>query len=303
MTDNICSAIIQHKFTVVTVAEGSNCNLNGNVDNEAAPRTDPDDGHGRVSPQSASRRVKDFVHLEYGGRLGFDLQIQRGRTIEEGILKAAERANIAPEKKLSMDKRLAVKAQTTLLYFDTRMGGGVNNVGSCPAENVNGVVTTMWGRSVRPVTILEDTLTRVSATNEAQDKQTEMGRRYVVAHGVYTQVSVVNPHHAEQNGATMEDLAIYLRAMARMWEWKRSVMSGLVSMRGMWVFRHDSKYGSAPEHELIARVKVGSDHPDPRSWADYNLSFDGSNLPAGIKVFNLEDMALDVEALCHKLVE
>ena len=295
--------IITNMYTGVIAFEGSNCNPNGDPDNEGSPRADPDTGHGRMSPQATSRRIYDRVAAMFVGQPGYALQIQRGTSIEASIIVAAKDADIAPSKKLKSEERTKVTDAVCRRYFDTRMGGGVLNVGSCPTDGVNGVCTFAWGKSIYPVTILQDTLTRVSPTNEAQEKDREMGRRYVIAHGVYRQSFFVNPHHAARNGATVADLAIYLNSLANIWEFKRSVMSGMISMRGIWLFRHDSKFGNAAAHTLIDRVQISSDKDDPRAWSDYDLQFDASNLPAGIKVFTLEDMLGGHEALAAKLSE
>lgn len=292
--------IINHKFTCVAISEGRNCNLNGDADNEGAPRQDPETGLGLVSPQSLKRRINDQIYQEYGHLPGYELHIQRGVTIEEKIIQAGAKVGVAPPKgkeKISDEDKGRVRDQCCVDFGDLRNGGGVLGVGALKVFGVNGVCTWAWGESVEPITIRQDTLTRVNSTNEGQEKDTEMGRRYVIQHGVYKQVMFVNPFHAAQNKMTMRDLAIYFKALARVWEWKRSVMSGMISVRGIWIFRHDSKYGSAPDHTLVDRVQVKPNKDNPHSWDDYDLRFDDAKMPAGIKVFTLEDMFTDIDTL------
>lgn len=297
-------SIIKHMYTGIFLIEGSHINPNGDPDNEGAPRQDDETGFGLLSPQSTSRRTYDRVFAEHGDKPGFELQIQRGTTIENGILRGAKDAGVKAAAKLPSDKKLKVTEKVAKIFFDSRMGGAVLNVGKCPTEGLNGVVTMGWGMSVHPVRILESALTRACGTNEGQTKDREMGRRYVVAHGVYRQPFFVNPHHAEQNGATMEDLAIYLNALIGAYEYKRSVMSGMISVRGLWLFRHDSKFGNAPAHMLMDRVKCSSEKGElATSWDDYNLHFDAADLPSGITVFTLEDLLGGHEAILAKLTE
>lgn len=292
------SPIIQHVYTGTFIFEGSNCNPNGDPDNEGAPRVDDFTGLGLKSPQSSSRRIYDRAQMIMESASGYQLQIQRGTTIEAGILAAAEDAGIAPSKKLVTKDRSVVSRAACARFFDTRMGGGVLSVGSCPANPVNGVVTMDWGRSIYPVNIRRDTLTRCCETNSAQEKNQEMGRRYVISHGVYRQNFFVDPRHAAANSATVRDLAIYLDCLVNMFEFKQSVMGGMISMRAVYLFRHKHKYGDAPRHELIERVKVTSDKCDKAlSWDDYNMHFDDANLPSGMKVFCLEDLLGGVDAI------
>lgn len=293
---------IAHMYTGLIVYEGKDCNPNGDPNKNGAPRTDPETGHGRTSPQSVTRRSVDRTYDVVGHLPGYDLQIQRGTSIEAGILAAAKKADIKPSKSLKPDERNQVTKSVCDKFFDTRMKGGVLSIGSCPTEGVNGVITFGWGRSIYPVSIQSDTLTRVSPTNEAQEKKQEMGCRYSIAHGVYRQPFFVNPRHAAKNGATLQDLAIFLDSLVNVYEHHRSVMSGMISMRGIWLFRHAHKFGNAPAHLLLDRIQIESDKGEmARSWDDYNLRFDAKDLPEGIKVFTLEDLLGGHEAVLAQL--
>lgn len=297
-------SIIQHLYTGVLIIEGDNINPNGDPDNEGAPRQDIETGYGRISPQSTSRRIKDRVFAEHGHNPGYALQIQRGVSVEESILKVAEKIGIKPSKKLDNEAKKALTRAVADTYFDSRMFGNVLNVGSCRTEGLNGVVTITWGKSVHPIRVQPDALTRINAANNEQEKDQEMGRSYRVPHGVYRQAFFVNPHHAEQNGATMGDLAKTLDAMINAYEHRRSVMSGMISVRGLWLFRHESKFGNAPAHMLLDRVQCSSEKGElAEGWGDYNLRFDDSNLPSGIAVFTLEDLLGGHESILATLTE
>lgn len=283
--------IINNVFTACIIWEGSDINPNGDPDNNGAPRTDPHSGHGQISPQAATSRCHRRVMDQFQLKSPYDIQIRRGVTIEDAIFVGAKEADIEPAKDLKMDARQSITQKVCKRYFDTRMTGGVLGVGSCPVESVKGVITFAWGRSVYPVQIQETALTRACATNAAQEKEREMGRSSKVSHGVYRQNFFVNPHHAAKNGATTSDLAIYLDSIINAYEHNRSVMSGMVNIRGMWLFKHESKFGNAPAHMLIDRVKLDSDKgEDAQSWDDYNLRFDAAKLPKGISVLTLEEL-------------
>lgn len=295
--------IIAHPYTIHAIYEGNDINPNGDPDNKGAPRADQDTGHGRVSGASFMRGVVDRAALLHAGEPGFDLQIKRDSNIDDTIKAAAKKAGIKPDKKLPMAKRKTVATTVAEMYFDARMGGSVLNVGACPAENLNATVTSTWGRSVHPLHISEDAITRLSATKEEQEKNQEMGRKYSAAYGVYRQSFFVNPFHAAQNGATMRDLAIYLDCAVNRFEFKRSGMSGQINMRGMWVFRHSNPHGDAPAYRLLESIKCDSSKgPEARSWDDYTLEFDRKTIPQSIKIYTIEDLMGGEEAILERLL-
>lgn len=318
-------SIISHKYLAHIIFEGSDINPNGDPDNAGAPRQDPESGHGRVSGTSMTRKIKDRVHSLHGTEPGYDLLIKRGITIEAGILasdsklkkdvkepKKIEEGDQKPKKgkkkeksdKEKLEDRKAIARQVAADYYDARMSGAVLNVGSCKAESIKGTITMDWGRSVYPIQVLEDGITRANETNEDQKKNQEMGRRYCTAHGVYRQSFSVNPFHAAQNGATMWDLALYLDSLLNGFEFKHSGMSGTINVRGLWLFRHSSPYGDFPAYKILDSIKCTSDKgSEARSWDDYNLQFDRSELPDTLRILTIEDFYGGAEKILDRLLE
>ena len=61
-------------------------------------------------------------------------------------------------------------------------------------------------------------------------------------------------------------------------------MRGEMATRGLYVFKHDSELGNAHAHALFDRIKVAR-KPEvdvARSFADYVISIDETNLPGGV---------------------
>lgn len=86
----------------------------------------------------------------------------------------------------------------------------------------------------------------------------------------------------------MGDLAKWLSALVHLWD-KRSGMSGQINMRAIWLFRHDNALGRAAPYSLFDRIKIGSKDPErARSWKDYSLEFDDTNMPSGVTTYRLE---------------
>ena len=78
-------------------------------------------------------------------------------------------------------------------------------------------------------------------------------------------------------------------ALVNMWYLDRSTARGLMSCRGLFVFTHESRLGNAPAHTLFDRVSVGTQDccGAPRSFRDYIVQVDDSDLPGGVDLTKL----------------
>jgi CRISPR-associated protein Csd2 len=72
-----------------------------------------------------------------------------------------------------------------------------------------------------------------------------------------------------------------------MFEFDRSAARGMMALRGLYVFEHDSALGCAPAHQLFDLIKVErkSNEAVPRSFADYTVTV--AEPPAGVTVKNM----------------
>jgi CRISPR-associated protein Csd2 len=61
-----------------------------------------------------------------------------------------------------------------------------------------------------------------------------------------------------------------------------------MACRGLYVFSHEKPVGNAPAQDLFERVKVKrvSTTP-PRTFADYRVTVEEENLPAGVTLTRL----------------
>ena len=55
---------------------------------------------------------------------------------------------------------------------------------------------------------------------------------------------------------TSDDLALFWRALAQMWDLDRSSARGMMACRGLIVFSHESSLGNAPAHQLLERIAI-----------------------------------------------
>ena len=188
-------------------------------------------------------------------------------------------------------------------FYDIRVFGAVMTTGvNC--GQVRGPLQITFARSIDPIIPLDLSITRVAITKEedakvvvaedgsggATGKNTEMGRKSLVPYGLYCAHGFYNPHFAEQTGATQEDLELFWQALQVMWDVDRSSSRGLMACQGLYVFTHESKLGNAPAHRLFDRIKVARHEgvEAPRSFRDYDVAVNDTDLPAGVTLTALQ---------------
>ena len=133
----------------------------------------------------------------------------------------------------------------------------------------------------------EITITRVAITTEsdAEGKNTEMGRKYVVPYGLYRVEGYVSANLARRvTGFDEEDLELLWNAIINMFEVDHSAARGNMAVRKLIVFKHDSELGNAPAFQLFDRVKVQRhDMTKPaRCYEDYDVVIDEKDMPEGV---------------------
>ena len=191
-------------------------------------------------------------------------------------------------------------------FYDIRAFGAVMTTGvNC--GQVRGPVQITYSRSIDPIFPMDTSITRKSVTtvkeasdqiNKADDATNNrfgtitgtMGRKNTVPYGLYQCHGFVNPYLAKDTGFTDADLQLLWDALkGQMWEIDRSASRGLMATRGLYVFEHASPLGSAPAHELFARVHVpqlGADAA-PRKFGDYKVEVNNEAMPAGVTLHTM----------------
>ena len=77
-------------------------------------------------------------------------------------------------------------------------------------------------------------------------------------------------------------------ALASMFEHDRSAARGEMATRGLYVFEHESRLGSAPAHDLFDRItpRLKDGVAAPRSFTDYVVDVNEAGL-SGVKLLRL----------------
>ena len=122
--------------------------------------------------------------------------------------------------------------------------------------------------------------------SETAGKRTEMGRKAIVPYGLYMGYGFVTPSFADQTGFSDNDLARFWEALLNMFETDHSAARGLMSVRGLYVFSHESPLGNAPAHSLFDRITI-SRKPEiavSRSYSDYIVNINTEGLPETVEL-------------------
>ncbi|MBQ8216051.1 MAG: type I-C CRISPR-associated protein Cas7/Csd2 [Clostridia bacterium] len=290
------SDIIKNRYEFVILFDVENGNPNGDPDAGNMPRVDPETGLGIVTDVCLKRKIRNFVEAVKENEPGYKIYIKENAPLNTSD-KQAYLALGVDEKKVKEAKRndpdldLKVRDWMCKNYFDIRTFGAVMTTFVKDALNcgqVRGPVQFGFARSVEPISQQEMTITRVAITTEedAANKNTEMGRKYIVPYGLYRCEGFVSANLARKTtGFSEEDLALLWQAIINMFEFDRSAARGKMAVRELIVFKHDSEFGNAPAHKLFDLVKVArkNDNGLPaRAYTDYEVSVNEDALPSGV---------------------
>ena len=191
-------------------------------------------------------------------------------------------------KKLPKDADKA-KALTKFMcdhFFDVRTFGAVMTT-EVNTGQVRGPVQLAFARSIDPVIPLEISITRMAVTNEKDaDKERTMGRKHIIPYGLYRMHGFISAPLAERTGFSEADLGIFWKALEHMFEHDRSAARGEMTTRKLVVFKHESKLGNAPAHQLFDRVDVARKDgvESARSYSDYVITVNHDNCPEGVTI-------------------
>ena len=175
-------------------------------------------------------------------------------------------------------------------FYDIRTFGAVMTTfvkGALNCGQVRGPVQLGFARSVDPVLPQEITITRVAITTEAdaENKGTEMGRKYIVPYGLYRVEGYVSANLARKTtGFSEDDLKLLWEAILNMFENDHSAARGKMAVRELIVFKHDTELGCAPAHKLFDLVKAARKEgvTAPRGYEDYTVTVVEDELADGV---------------------
>ena len=186
---------IQNRYEFLYYVACTNANPNGDPDMGNTPRIDPQTMQGYITDVATKRRIRNYVETVKEGEPGYRIYIKGGVPLNRSDAEAFTGLGIDPKTIKDLKKKddqLDAKVRDWMCseFYDIRTFGAVmttfmkNNL-NC--GQVRGPVQLGFARSVDPIVPQEVTITRVAITTEdaAQDKVTEMGRKYIVPYALY----------------------------------------------------------------------------------------------------------------------
>lgn len=288
---------IKNRYEFVVLFDVENGNPNGDPDAGNMPRIDPETGYGLVTDVCLKRKIRNYVEMVKEGVPGYRIYIKDGVPLNASDREACEYLGIEASKEAlkaakKNDEHIDEKIRDFMCqnFYDIRTFGAVMTTfvkGALNCGQVRGPVQLGFARSVDPILPQEVTITRVAITTEAdaENKGTEMGRKYIVPYGLYRVEGYVSANLARKTtGFSEDDLNLLWTAILNMFENDHSAARGNMAVRELIVFKHDSEFGNAPAYKLFDTVKVAH-KPDvvaPRSYSDYTVEVDEAALPAGV---------------------
>lgn len=274
-------------------------NPNGDPDAGNLPRVDPETGQGLVTDVCLKRKIRNYVGLVKGEVPPYEIYIKEKAILNNQHARAYKACELEPtKKKLPKEAEDAQRVTRWMCdnFFDIRAFGAVMMT-EVNCGQVRGPIQFAFGRSVEPVVSLEHALTRCAVTTEKEAKDQSgdnrtMGRKFTIPYGLYRVHGFFNPHLAAQTGfnSNGEDLDLFWTSLIQMFETDRSASRGEMSPQALIVFEHESKLGNAPANKLFERVTVkrkdttNGDALPARSFADYEVAVNKSDLPKGITI-------------------
>ncbi len=297
----MCSSVYtdptkRHDFLLLfDVTDG---NPNGDPDAGNLPRVDPETMQGMVTDVCLKRKVRNCVDATRGSERRYKIFVEnRGYLVDH-----KKRAYEAVGAKKGDDAK-ADEAQQWMCqnYFDIRMFGAVLVGKKGEGYNcgqVRGPVQLTFARSIDPVVPLDLSITRVALENpgdkprEDEDEKAAtgtMGRKALLPYGLYRGYGFFTPHFAAKTGVTAEDLSLFWEALQQMWAIDRSAARGLMALRGLYVFSHDTAVGKAPAQTLFELIRVAQNQgvTAPRAFTDYCVNVNEEGVPEGVTLARL----------------
>lgn len=287
---------ISNRYDFVYLFDVKDGNPNGDPDAGNLPRIDPETGKGLVTDVALKRKIRNYVAMAKGEAAGFDIYMQERAVLNRAHLRAYEAKGLKSEaKKLPKDQDEARSLTRWMCdnFFDIRAFGAVMST-EVNAGQVRGPVQLTFARSEDPIVPLEITITRSSVTNEkdALLNDRTMGRKHIVPYGLYRAHGFISARLANDpkkgTGFSEDDLALLWKALEQMFEHDRAAARGMMTARGLIVFKHDSDLGNATADSLFKRVTITrTGQGAPRDFEDYVVRVDGADLPTGVTVQQL----------------
>lgn len=315
---------IANRYEFLFLFDCENGNPNGDPDAGNAPRIDPEDMHGLVSDVATKRRVRNYIQTACGNVAPHAIFVEHATNMNRPIAFAHEQANGGIPEKATKDKVKKARDWMCANFYDVRTFGAVMSTGA-NAGQVRGPVQFSFARSIDPVLPMDISITRMAIAENVKGAKTAadiekweneqeedtlrtMGRKQLIPYGLYAMKGFVSAHLAEGTKFSEDDLALLWQALANMYEHDRSASKGVMTCRGLYVFKHvgtdsnaeqrqkQAMLGCAAAHRLLDNGRVvGIGRKSGKTSAarsfteDYDVKVKNENMPNGVELWVWDD--------------
>jgi len=320
---------IQNRYEFLYIFDCENGNPNGDPDAGNSPRIDPEDMHGLVSDVALKRRVRNFVQEKYGAEIEKAkpnaIYIQHSSNLNKYITKAHQEKNGKPEGGGNRKQVSDARAWMCETFYDVRTFGAVMSTGA-NAGQVRGPVQFSFARSVDPILPMDVSITRMAVAEKVngaktmedyekweneqeEDKLRTMGRKALIPYGLFVAKGFISANLAKGTGFSDDDLNNLWESLANMYDHDRSASKGMMSCRGLYVFKHvgtdpnakqkisQAMLGCAPAHTLLDLGKVIDIQKNEKAMAQdkvnaarkfthYEVKLKKENVPTGVELWS-----------------
>ena len=277
---------VKNRMVMMFLIEVINGNLNGDPDQNGEPRQDEFNDLGIVSASKLPRMIKDTAKI-----------------IDPSI-------NLFVEPKCFLNDKLEkVKSPEEMLkiYWDCRATGFVGSTGSKKGQSkyaIQGPIHIPVFNSIHPIRIVNMGISRCCQTEKSTDKVDKKTKEPIersedhgtfgdynyVPYGVYCGHVYFSPEHAKRTGFDEDDMKLFLKSMAMMFELDQSYMRGTVNLRKLWIFNYPTPLGGAMSPQQLfsstqVKVKDGVDCEELSSWDQIEIN--ESKIDSSIKKHEL----------------
>ncbi len=299
------SDYIKNRYEFVILFDVENGNPNGDPDAGNMPRLDPETDYGIVTDVCLKRKIRNYIETVKEDEPGYRIYIKDSVPLNAsddegfryaGIENASEikkedlKKTVRQRESEGVDVDHQVKEFMCQNFFDIRTFGAVMTTmvkGNLNCGQIRGPVQLGFARSIDPIVPQEITITRVAITTkaDAENKDTEMGRKYIVPYALYKAEGYVSANLARKvTGFSEEDLELLWQAILGMFDFDHSAARGKMAVRELIIFKHDTELGCAPAWKLFDTVSVSRKDGVicPRSYSDYTVTVAADKLPNGV---------------------
>jgi CRISPR-associated protein Csd2 len=316
--------VIQNRYEFLYLFDCENGNPNGDPDAGNSPRIDPEDMHGLVSDVAIKRRVRNYIQAAFENTAPNAIFIEHSTNLNRPITAAHEATGGAPAGGGNREQVGQARSWMCQQFFDVRTFGAVMSTGP-NAGQVRGPVQVAFSRSVDSILPIDASITRMAVAekvsgakssgdyekwevSQEEDKLRTMGRKSLIPYGLYVTKGFISANLAAGTGFSEDDLNHFWEALRNMWDHDRSASKGMMSCRGLYIFKHigtdtdpnqrirQAKLGCAPAHKLLdfstpdrklENSIISISHREglvgsPRSFSDYKINVREEYLPTGV---------------------